>query len=221
MFARSVGLRSRRFEKSACGYRSYATPLIFSFTSRQRHKLSLQAESDSVIRLNAAALTLRVLQLLMHTSAAMHASTIKGQTNPIQGWVSCLYGNKSPAPTLRLRMQSQAPASGMFIMAPSYSGADPAQAIASRTIPVTEGSALACEAVHGDVQDVFVSSFEDQLIAIPNFTLRGRFFWLRHTRGHLTQVLGIDCKEVRHHDKVLMRDDAAKEVFCLEQTETL
>jgi hypothetical protein len=98
----------------------------------------------------------------------------------------------------------------MFIMLPSHS----AQAIATRSVSVTEGTALACEAECGGVKDIFVSSFSDQRIVILDFTLRGRFFWLRRTNGRLTQVLGIDCKEVRHRDEVLMHDGAGMPVFC-------
>jgi hypothetical protein len=95
-------------------------------------------------------------------------------------------------------------------MLPSNSEADPDHAVATRSVCVTEGSALACEAEYGGVKDIFVSSFRDQRIGIQDFTLRGRFFWLRKTNGRLTQVLGIDCKEVRHRDEVLMRDDAGR-----------
>jgi hypothetical protein len=184
----------------------------FYFHFPSNAKLSVQQENDSVLRVNALADSAR-LQLLMCTSASMKATTIEGQADPIQGWVSSIYGEKSRAPTLRLRMQTSAPASGMFIMLPSHSGADPDQVVTTRSVSVTEGSALACEAEYGDVKDIFVSSFRDQSIAIPDFTLRGRFFWLRKTNGRLTQVLGTDCKEVRHRDEVLMRDEAGRRHF--------
>jgi hypothetical protein len=153
------------------------------------------------------------LQLLMCASAAIGGKTIKGQLDPIQGWVSLLYGEKSPAPTLRIRMRTLAPASGMFIILPSHSGAEPDHAVDTRSVCITEGSALACEAEYGDVKDIFVSSLRDQPVGIMDFTLRGRFFWLRKTNGRLTQVLGIDCKEVRHRDEVLMRDGAGRPHF--------
>jgi len=174
-------------------------------------ELSVQQESHSLLRLNARADSAR-LQLLMCTSAPMEAKTIEGQMDPIQGWVSSMYGEKSRAPALRISMQTPAPASGMFIMAPSYSGSDPDDVVATRSV-VTKGSALACETESGDVRDVFVSSLRDQSIGIMDFTLRGRFFWLRKTKGRLTKILGIDCKEVRHRDEVLMRDDAGRAHF--------
>ncbi len=177
----------------------------FYFHFPSNAKLSVQQEKDSVLRVKARADSAR-LQLLMCASASVKPKTIEGQMDPIQGWVSSLYGEKSPAPTLRLRMQTNAPASGMFIMLPSHSSADPDDAVTTRSVCVTEGSALACEAECGDVTDIFVSSFQDERIGIPDFTLRGRFFWLRKRKGRLTHVLGIDCKEVRHRDQVLMRD---------------
>jgi hypothetical protein len=78
---------------------------------------------------------------------------------------------------------------------------------------VTEGAALACEAEHDDVKDIFVFSIRDQTIGITDFTLRGRFFWIRRTKGRLTQILGIDCKEVRHRDALLLSDDAGRPHF--------
>jgi hypothetical protein len=177
----------------------------FYFHFPSKATLSVQPENDSLLRVNACADSAR-LQLLMCTSAPMNAETIAGQTDPIQGWVSSLYGEKSRAPALRLRMQTLAPASGMFIMLPSHSGANPDHAVATR-------SALACETEYRGVKDIFVSSLRDERITIPDFTLRGRFFWLRTTNSRLTRVLGIDCKEVRHADEVLMRDDAGRQHF--------
>ena len=182
----------------------------FHFLSNAR--LSVQHESDSVLRVNARADSAR-LQVLMCTSASMKANTIEGQIDPIQGWVSSIYGQKSVAPALGGGMQAIAPASGMFIMIPSHSASSPDHAVAARSVSVTEGSALACEAEYGGVRDIFVSSFQDQRIGILDFTLRGSFFWLRKTNGRLTQVLGIDCKEVRHRGEVLLRDDAGRPLF--------
>ena len=178
----------------------------FYFHFPRNAQLSVQQENDSVLRVNASADSAR-LQLWMCASAAIKAKTIEGQMDPIQGWVSSIYGQKSPAPTLRLRMQAPAPASGMFIMSPSPSDA------AIRGVSVTEGSALACEAEYGDVKDIFVSSFRDHPVDILDFTLRGKFFWLRKTKGRLTRLLGIDCKEVRQRGEVLMHDDAGRPHF--------
>src|SRR5438876_9212196 len=73
---------------------SHTFDFYFHFPSGA--KLSVQEESDSVLRANAYADSAR-LQLLMCTSAPMKAKTI-------QGWVSSLYGEKSSAPTLRIGM---------------------------------------------------------------------------------------------------------------------
>ena len=177
----------------------------FYFHFPSNATLSVQRENDSVLRVNARAGSAR-LQFLTCASASVKANTI-------EGWVSSIYGEKSPAPALRIGMQAPAPASGMFIMLPSHSSADPDDAVATRSVCVTEGSALACEAEQGGVKDIFVSSFQDQRIGILDFTLRGRFFWLRKTNGRLTEVLGIDCREVRHRDEVLLRDDAGRPCF--------
>lgn len=189
---------------------SHKFDFYFHFPSNAR--LSVQQESSSVVRVNARADSAR-LDLLMCASAIVRGKTVDGQVDPIQGWVSSMYGQKSPAPTLRMSMQSRAPASGMFLLTPSHSDADPNRAIAMRAIAVSGGSALACESVNGDVQDIFVSSVRDQRIGILDFTLRGRFFWLRKTGGRLTQVLGIDCKEIRHGNEVLMSDEAGRPFF--------
>ena len=186
----------------------------FYFHFSSNAKLSIRQDSDSVLRVNARADSAH-LQLFMCASAPVMSKTIEGQVDPIQGWVSSTYGEKSRAPVLRVGMQTLAPASGMFIMLPSQSGADPDDAVATRAVPLTEGSALAFEAEQGNVKDIFVSSFHDQPIGIPDFTLHGRFFWLRKTNGRLTHVLGIDCKEVRHGDEVLMRDDSGRPHFIL------
>ena len=178
----------------------------FYFHFPRNAQLSVQQENDSVLRVNARADSAR-LQLLMCASAAIKAKTIEGQMDPIQGWVSSIYGQKSPAPTLRLRMQAPAPAFGMFIMSPSPSDT------AIRGVSVTEGSALACEAECGDVKDIFVSSSGDHPVGILDCTLHGRFFWLRKTNGRLTRLLGIDCKEVRQRGEVLMHDDAVRPHF--------
>jgi hypothetical protein len=82
-----------------------------------------------------------------------------------------------------------------------------------RPVSVSGGSALACEAEHGDVKDIFVSSARDQRIGIVDFTLRGRFFWLRQTAGRVTHVFGIDCREVRHFSEVLLNEDAGRAHF--------
>jgi len=162
----------------------------FYFHFPPKAKLSVQQESGSVLRVTASADSAR-LQLLMSTSAPVKGRTIEGQVDPIQGWVSSGYGEKSQAPTLRLSMQTLAPASGMFVMLPSHSEADPDRAIVTRSICVDEGSALACEAEYGGVRHIFVSSPPGEPIRVRDLTLRGRFFWLRETNGHLTQVLGI------------------------------
>jgi len=175
-------------------------------------RLCVDQENDSAVRVNARSDSAR-LDLLMCTSAAVSGKTIEGQTDPIQGWVSSLYGNKSPAPALRMRMQTPAPASSMFILRPSHAGADSDQPIVMRPVCIQQGSALACEAEYGDVTDIFVSSFRDQRIGILDFTLRGRFFWLRKTNGRLDQVLGIDCKEVRYGNVLLMRDETGSRHF--------
>ena len=69
-----------------------------------------------MLRVEARADSAR-LQILMCASAPMNGKTIEGQMDAIQGWVSSMYGEKSPAPALRLSMRSLAPASGMFIYA--------------------------------------------------------------------------------------------------------
>src|ERR1051326_4114428 len=184
----------------------------FYFHFPSNAKLSIRQDSDSVLQVNARADSAR-LQLLMCASAPVTSENIEGQVDPIQGWVSSTYGEKSRAPVLRVGMQTLAPASGMFIMLPSHSGADPDDAVATRPVPLTEGSALAFEAEQGNAKDIFVSCFDDRPIGIPDFTLHGRFFWLRKTSGRLSHVLGIDCKEVRHGDEVLMRDDSSRPHF--------
>jgi len=182
---------------------SHMFDFYFHFPSSA--KLSVQEESDSVLRANVYADSAR-LQLLMCTSAPIKAK-------PIEGWVSSLYGEKSPAPTLRIGMNSPAPASGIFIMRPSHASAHADDEVDTRPVHVTEGSALACEAEYGDVQDIFVSSLQDEPIAIRDFFLRGKFFWLRTTNGRLTQVLGIDCREIHHRDEILLCDEAGRSHF--------
>lgn len=158
------------------------------------------------------------LKLWMCTSAPAQVKTIEGQTDPIQGWVSPLYGKKSPAPTLRVEMQTRAPASALFIMLPSHSLEGALRSVETRSVLVTGGSALACEAEYGGVEDIFVSSFGGQRISIRDFTLNGRFFWLRLKKGCLTRVLGIDCREIRHGDEVLMRDYSGRAHFEYQET---
>jgi len=179
-------------------------------------KLSVEQERDSILRVNARAGEAR-LQLLMCASNAITANTVQGQTEPIQGWVSSLYGEKSPAPTLRASLRAPAPTFGMCIMLPSHSDADRDSTISTRSIRITSGSALACEADYGQVKDIFVLSTQDQPISIMDFTLRGRFFWLRQTSGQLTRILGIDCQEVRHRDQVLMCDETSVPHFDFER----
>jgi hypothetical protein len=175
--------------------------------------VSIQQENERVLRVSACADSAR-LKLLVCASASMQAKTVEGQINPIQGWVSQTYGHKSPAPTLRIGMETRAPASGMFIMLPSYSAA-PDPEVTTRSVSVTGGSALACEAECDGIRDIFVSSPGGQLITIPDFSLNGCFFWLRMKHGELAQVLGIDCKEIRFRDSVLMHDDSGRSHFRL------
>ena len=184
----------------------------FYFHFPSKAKVSVQQESSAIIRVDAHADSAH-LQLLMCASAIVQGKTIAGQVDPIQGWVSPLYGEKAPAPTVRLSMQTRAPASGMFIMVPSHSGADPNPVIVTRPVSVTGGSALVCEAEQGEVKDVFVSSVRDQRIGVMDFNLSGRFFWLRKTGGRLTSILGIDCKEVRRGSEVFMSDEVGKPHF--------
>src|SRR6185369_6623627 len=70
----------------------------FYFHFPSNANLSVQQENDSVLRVNARADSAR-LQLLMCTSVCMNPKTIEGQVDPIQGWVSSIYGEKSRAPT--------------------------------------------------------------------------------------------------------------------------
>jgi hypothetical protein len=116
-------------------------------------------------------------------------------------------------------MQTRAPAFGIFIMLPSHSSSAPARSVKTRSVSVTGGSALACEAEYGGVEDIFVSSFGDQQISLRDFTLNGRFFWLRLTNGCLTRALGIDCKEIRHGDEVLMCDYSGRAHFEYQETQ--
>ncbi len=184
--------------------------------------LLVQTVTDSAVVAAARKDSAR-LDLFMCASAFLKTEIIEGQLDPIQGWVSALYGQKSPAPVLCIRMSAPAPASAMFILRPSHFGADTADSRNSgldpgtksdlRPLSVTGELAIACEAEHGDVKDIFVSSSLDRLVEIPEFSLRGRFFWLRLTSGRLSQVLGIDCKEIRYRDEILLRDESSRPHF--------
>jgi uncharacterized heparinase superfamily protein len=55
------------------------------------------------------------------TLPELQAEIVAGETEPIQGWVSCFSGEKQPAPTLRYRQEKTAPARFCTVLYPHSS----------------------------------------------------------------------------------------------------
>lgn len=61
-----------------------------------------------------------VLPLFLSASEPLEAEIVSGQTEPIHGWHSTLYGEKQPAPVLCATLHANAPAGAMCVLGPSF-----------------------------------------------------------------------------------------------------
>jgi hypothetical protein len=125
------------------------------------------------------------LQMNFFASTPIQTDVSCGQVDPIQGWSSGRYGSKTPAPVLRVGMRAAAPVAMMSFL-------NPGKLMTSRRVR-TGGAAIAAAVHDGNSEDIAVLTFDDAMLRVRNFTVRGEFFWLRTSQGLLTEVLAVNA----------------------------
>jgi len=138
--------------------------------------------------------------LALHTSEPIVAEELRGETEPIAGWLSRGYGEKHPSKALRASMQASAPAGALTLLAPTWN------APIVRALRLDHGSGIACSYEFEKFTDVSVLSTGDSEIEVGNFRMHGSFFWLRTEGGVLTQAFAIGARSLQFDDRDVLED---------------
>ncbi len=131
------------------------------------------------------------LSLGLHASYPLNAELFRGQTEPIEGWVSRGYGDRTPSQSLRARAIGQAPVTALTFLSSAGDGAR------FTRMDTGDASTVACFRRHGEFEDIAISSTGDRTVSIADLRLCGEFFWIRKEKGIVTQKLtiGATCFE--------------------------
>jgi len=143
------------------------------------------------------------LQLFMYGSGPIQAEAVCGQTNPIQGWASCRYGERHPSPVLRASMRRAAQALMMTLLVP---GKEPTQ---SRRFNANTSQAIAAVIRDGGYDDVAVTCAEDGDLQFMDCVMRGEFFWMRMENGNLQRVLAVNAYSFSHGGETVFESKTA------------
>jgi hypothetical protein len=128
------------------------------------------------------------LQLCMYASEVIQAEAICGQSEPVQGWASRLYGERRASPVLQARVHGLAPVSMMSFIVP---GKDAAY---SRRFKANTKNAIAAVIRDGEYDDFVVMAVEDGDLRFMDYAMRGEFFWLRTEQGNLRRLLAVNAR---------------------------
>ncbi len=163
------------------------------------------------------------LLLSLCASAPLHAEIVRGQTAPIQGWVSGRYGEKKPAPTLRVTFESTVPVAVLSFLVPLHT--DPTQRRSNQDWEISElrgltadGQTLSCTVKHGSRKDLVilpVRESEPEIIDFMDCKVSGQLFWLRTDHGVIRQLCAVHPRNLICNDRDLLLDGTPKDFLCV------
>jgi hypothetical protein len=142
------------------------------------------------------------LQMYMYGSAPVCTEAACGEMDPIQGWASSLYGQRSPSPVLTATMRTAAPAYMMTFLTPKPAGC------ASRRIAIA-GRALAASFSSAEHEDTCVFSSDAERIQLQHYGMQGELFWMRTQGGQLKQLVGINVLRFSVHRETVFEHETA------------
>jgi hypothetical protein len=138
--------------------------------------------------------------LALHTPEPIVAEELRGETEPIGGWLSRGYGERHPCTTLRASMLASTPAGALTLLAPGW------KAPVVQPLRVEGGSGIACSYEFEKFTDVSVLSAGASEIDVGSFRMQGNFFWLRTEGGVLKQAFAIGARSLLFDDRDVLED---------------
>lgn len=163
------------------------------------------------------------LLLSLRVSAPLHAEIVRGETAPIQGWVSGRYGERTPAFTLRVTFKSAVPVAVLSLLVPLHP--DPAQRISKQDWEVSElrglkcsGETLACAVKHRSRTDFVILPIRDSEFETIDFMgckMRGELFSLRTHRGVIRRLCAVHPRSLVCNEQDLLLDGTPQDFLCV------
>ena len=155
------------------------------------------------------------LLLYLRASAPMTAALACGQSTPIQGWISSRYGEKKPAPVLRLNLCSKAPVAVVSVLVPFVIAADqqakwPLPESYVTTLAAGAGS-IACKVKHRTREDLVIYSIHDSILKVEDGTFQGELFWLRKDRGVMRDLFARNARSMEYREHSLFHSSTPLE----------
>jgi hypothetical protein len=141
------------------------------------------------------------LDVFMYGSAAMHAEAVCAQYQPLQGWSSLRYGERTPSPVLRTTMLEHAPAAMMTFLSPA-SGTRRSHRLQTRG-----AQAIAALVRQGDFEDIAVQPIEDGRVRLDGYSMQGEFFWIRTQNGVPVQALAVNARSFTLADQTVFESE--------------
>jgi hypothetical protein len=134
------------------------------------------------------------LRLFLHSSAPFRTELLRGQEQPIQGWASRRYGERTPALTLRIAFRSVLPAAVITLLIPSANDrAQPHYEIA----PVSSSAdGLACRIQRGGRTDLAAWASEQAEFDFMKLSMRAEFCWLRIEEGAPERLFAVNASRI-------------------------
>jgi hypothetical protein len=127
------------------------------------------------------------LQMYMYSSNAVRAEAVCGQTGPIQGWSSRLYGERRASPVLKVTVNGSAPVSMMSFLVP---GNEP---ICSHRFACKSSLVTAATIRDGEYDDIVVMGLDDVELRLMDYQMRGECFWVRTEQGGLRRLFAVNA----------------------------
>src|SRR5262249_49595656 len=131
----------------------------------------------------------------------VQAEAICGQTEPIQGWASRLYGERCAIPVLKASVHGVPPVSMMSFLFP---GNEP---ISSRRFRANTHETIAVAIRDGEYDDIVVTATRDGDLRLMDYTMRGEFFWLRTERGSLRRIFAVNAYSFAYAGETVFERD--------------
>jgi hypothetical protein len=132
------------------------------------------------------------LQLCMYASETVRAEALCGQTDPIQGWASRVYGERHASPVLKASVHAPSPVLMMSFLVPGN------QTAQSQRFKSNTTHAIAAGIRGGDYDDIAVMTVEDGDLHFMEYEMRGEFFLLRLEAGTIRRLVAVNAFTFRH-----------------------
>jgi hypothetical protein len=141
------------------------------------------------------------LQMSMYASHPVRAEAVCGQTAPMQGWASSMYGDCHASPVLKASVRGATPVSMMSFMAPGNSP------IRSRRFKANSSHAIAAAIRDGEYDDIVVNTVQDGDLRFMDFAMRGEFFFMRTEGGSLRRLFALNAYSFTYGNETLFESN--------------